>query len=72
MNSVINLHLYYSGKSDPYCFITIVKSKDVDMITSAKHNVAKINKSKRLGLKVEQSEIIPKTLNPTWNQEFEL
>ena len=61
-----------SGKSDPYCFITIVKSEDVDMISSAKLDVVKINEAKQLGLKIVKSKVIPKTLNPTWNQEFEL
>jgi len=61
-----------AGKSDPYCFITIVKYEDVDMISSAKHNVVKIDETKQLGLKIEKSHVIPKTLNPTWNQEFEL
>ena len=61
-----------SGKSDPYCLITIVKSNHVDMISSAKHNVVKINETQRLGLKIEKSKVIPKTLNPIWNQQFEL
>jgi len=60
----------YSGKSDPYCFITIVKSEHVDMISSAKPDVVKINETKHLGLKIEKSLIIPKTLNPTWNQPY--
>jgi len=42
------------------------------MISSAKHNVVKIDEMKHLGLKIEKSHVIPKTLNPTWNQEFEL
>jgi len=56
--------------SDPYCFITIVKSEHVDMISSAKPDVVKINETKQLGLKIEKSKVIPETLNPTWNQEF--
>ena len=62
----------YSDKSDPYCFITIVKPEHVDMITSSKHDLVKINQKKRLGLNIEQSEVIPETLNPTWNEEFVL
>jgi len=61
-----------TGKSDPYCFITIVKSEHVDMISSARPNVVKINDTKELGMKIEKSHVIPKTLNPEWNQEFEL
>ena len=64
--------LWYLGKSDPYCFITIVKSEHVDMIRSAKHDVVKINEKKQLGLKIERSKVIPNTLDPTWNQEFVL
>ena len=60
----------YLGKSDPYCFITIVKSEHVDMISSDKHNVVKINETKRLGLKIEKSLIIPKTRNPAWNHPY--
>ncbi|XP_065899170.1 BAI1-associated protein 3-like isoform X2 [Dysidea avara] len=61
-----------NGKSDPYCLITVVKSEHVDMISSDKHDVVKINETKQLGLKIEKSHVIPMTLNPTWNQEFEL
>ena len=42
------------------------------MISSAKHDVVKINETKQLGLKIEKSTVIPKTLDPIWNQEFEL
>ena len=63
---------FYSGKSDPYCFITVVKSEHVNKINSDKHNMLKINETKKLGLKIEKSGVISKTLNPTWNEEFEL
>ncbi|XP_065899181.1 BAI1-associated protein 3-like isoform X3 [Dysidea avara] len=58
------------GKSDPYCFITIVKSEHVDMFSSAKPDVVNINEIKQLGLCIAKSRVIPKTLCPTWNQEF--
>jgi len=64
--------ILFSGKSDPYCFITIVKCEHVDMISSAKHNVVKINETKQLGLTIAKSEVITDTLNPTWNQRFVL
>jgi len=62
----------YLGKSDPYCFITIVTSEHFDMISSAKSDVEKINETKQLGLNIEKSDVAPKTLDPIWNQEFEL
>ena len=61
--------LFSTGKSDPYCFITIVKSEHVDMISSAKPDVVKINETKHLGLKIEQCRVSQK---PTWNQDFML
>ncbi|XP_065899176.1 BAI1-associated protein 3-like isoform X2 [Dysidea avara] len=56
-----------TGKGNHYCFITIVKSEHVDMITSAKPDVVKINDTKHLGLKIEQCSVSQK---PTWNQGF--
>ncbi|XP_065899174.1 BAI1-associated protein 3-like [Dysidea avara] len=49
-----------SDKSDPYCFITIIKSEHVDMISSDKHDVVKINETKHLGLKIEQCKVSQK------------
>ena len=64
--------LYPLGKSDPYCFITVVKSEHVKLISSKSATVEKINDTKRLGLNIKKSRVMPKTLNPRWNEEFEL
>ena len=56
-----------AGKSDYYCFITIVKPEHFNMISTAKHDVVKINEAKHLGLKIEQCKVSQK---PTWNQDF--
>lgn len=60
------------GLSDPYCYISVIKAEHLEMVTNSKHNLEQISKSKKLGLAIKKSEVIPKTLNPTWNQSFEL
>ena len=71
-----SVHCYVNpwpvGLSDPYCFITVIKADHLEMITRSKHNLEEISKSKKLGLAIKMSKIIPKSLNPTWNQSFEL
>ena len=60
------------GLSDPYCYISVIKAEHLQMISHSKHNLEEISKSKKLGLAIKKSEVIPKSLNPTWNQSFEL
>ena len=42
------------------------------MVTSARENLVNFCRQKRLDLESSQSEAISNTVNPKWNEEFEL
>jgi len=42
------------------------------MVASAKHNLVEVFQIKGLELESEQSKVINDTINPTWNEQFEL
>ena len=68
-----NIQQYtHTGKSDPYCYISVIKREHVDMITSAKPNLVNINESKHLNLNVRKSHTQDRTLTPVWNESFQL
>ena len=42
------------------------------MVASAKHNLVEAFHIKGLELESEQSKVISDTINPTWDEQFEL
>ena len=42
------------------------------MVASARHNLVDLYSLKKLDLESEQSKVVKNTVDPHWNQEFEL
>jgi len=68
----ILLLLLHTGTSNPYCIVGLIKEDQEDMLASARHSVVEVFQLKGLELESEQSEVINDTINPTWNEYFEL
>ena len=64
--------IYYLGTSNPYCTIGLINKKHQDMVASARHNLIDLCRLKGLNLESEQSKSVSNTVNPSWNEEFEL
>jgi len=61
-----------AGTSNPYCIVGLIKKDQQNMVASARHNLVEIFQLKGLELESEQSKVVNDTINPTWNEQFEL
>lgn len=60
------------GTSDPYCVVGLIKKEHQDIVASARDNLVDFCCQKGLDLESAQSKTIDNTINPNWNEEFEL
>ena len=60
------------GTSNPYCVIGLIKKEHEDMVASARDNLVDLHQRNKLDLKSVKSGTVRNTVNPTWNENFEL
>jgi len=70
---IINITNAFSlGTSNPYCVIGLIEKQHQEMVASSKHNLVDLYQLKGLGLQSKQSEVVENTVDPHWNEDFEL
>ena len=70
--TVDDTELSFSGKSDPYCVVGIISENEKDSEKVKTGNIMNWVKEDASSANVFRSTTKPATLEPVWNEEFEL
>ena len=57
--------------SDPYCLLAIVDKKQIDSM-AVHHNLQDLEEQQHIFSNIYRSSVKEKTLDPEWNETFEL
>ena len=61
-----------TGTSDPYCFVSLIHSRDQRKITASFLSIEKLCQYKLIEATYETSSTISHTVDPVWEEYFQL